>query len=162
MPRTAHRVSEAPTSRRVLFRLVDSRGKKGSVSLTIPIDTDPASIDAVADAMGAATYANLYEINVTDVFVGDDRASLAQKGSRYDRIEDRLSITFKDVVLNKLEYGTILAPNDDVRSGGSEVDNKNELYEAFRDAVDKLLGGGFAPTKATLARERRQGPKTNL
>lgn len=161
MPRTAptyDNTGSAPTFVRVSFRFIDATGDLRSVTLQVdPTDATDAKIEAMAAALGAASNANLYEIQKTDVWAAVASVGSATAGTgRSESVFDNIVIQLKSVA-NRSERSYIPAPIEAAfNTASDQPDGANtQLANVVLASENLLLAGGFASVGARYT-ERRE------
>lgn len=148
----------APTTvtyRLASFGLIDQSGDQRSVSLKLGAAVTSAEVLDIGAALGAASKANLYKIEVSDVYADAPDASEALDGER-DSVYDNVVILFKSIATFATQNAFIPAPVDAIMLGESDdPDTSAALYTAYRDAIDTALGAGWDPISARFT-ERRE------
>lgn len=157
--RSAPTVDGSPTFSRVTFALIDSRGDKRSVSHRIPADATEVQIEAVADALATATNASVYSISVQAVYSSLPQASNATD-SAMESVFDNVALNLKDVAADSQQTAYIPAPLGTLILDGDIVDTGNAQYVAWRDAVDTMLGGAYAPVSVRFTERREKNDST--
>lgn len=95
--RTAPDVTGAATTRLASFHFIDISGDIWSQALQVPSDMTAAELEALADALQAATNASIYEINLMSTWGGRQvsEETNADNLSKSASVFDRVSITAK-------------------------------------------------------------------
>lgn len=152
--RTSGSVDGTPQRKDVSFTMVDESGDVRTVSFQVPASATNEQIEAVATALQAASNASLFRVGVEFVYEGamdTDNASDAVHPSVFDNV----SIGYRDVTTGNSKTAYIVAPIDAITLEGDAVDTEQAQYVAYRDAVDTLLDGNYAPRFARFT-ERRE------
>jgi len=140
MPVAGNDMTGTPTWVDVTFRFVDFRGDKTAVSIRLtPTQAVTANIAGLRTALGNATNALLYEVQVTNVYAG-----LASAAGALDAVftntDSVVNILMKNVTtLAGLPF-EIPAPLGEMIEEGETVDIANAEYVAVTDALEILLG----------------------
>lgn len=83
MPRSAPIVNLGTPNRwYVSFKMIDATGDLRSESLLFTTEPTPANIDALVDAIGAQSNADIYEVRVEEVFAANPDAQNATNATR--------------------------------------------------------------------------------
>jgi len=159
--RTAPTVNGTETYLDVSFRMIDFDGTKRAINLKCETGTTNGEIEAVADALAAITNTSLFEIVVSEVYYSNPNSGVADNAvvqSAYSNVV----IMFKDAPNLRSQEAYIPAPIDAIFvSGTKNVDLTNADYQAYRDAVDVVLGGGYTPISTRYTERRQMNQKTN-
>lgn len=68
MPNNAPDVTGTATGKQVSYHFIDSSGDKRTVSVRVGATATNAQIQALADALGDASNASLYEVSITNLY----------------------------------------------------------------------------------------------
>jgi len=155
MPRTAPAVDGTPNLRKVSLRYVDVSKDSRTVSNYLEGAATDAQIEAhVADA-GAVTNANLYEVQVTDIYRAAKLASAAVAAEE-NSVFDNVVILYKEADNPAGMNGFIPAPVRGIFIGDSDnVDNADVDYIAFKTTLGAILLGTMVPITVRYT-ERRE------
>lgn len=161
MPRSAptiDNVGGAPNFVRVSFRFVDASGDIRSVSLQIdPADATDAKIEAEVAALAAASNADIYSVEITQVWgaVADSTNAISGAG-RSESVFDNIVIQLKNSQ-NRSERAYIPAPIEAAMSTGTDqVDGAaTELVNVVLASENLLLADSYNAIGARYS-ERRE------
>jgi hypothetical protein len=144
-----------PSYQLVTLTYVDRAGDQRSVSNKVPAAATYAQVRAAALAAGAATQAVLYAVSIAQVYEGARNAAAALIGAK-NSVDDNVVISFKGTFPHPTQQAYIPAPIPAMFvANGENVDRDNDTYEAFRDAMDALLGLTYTPNTVRFT-ERRE------
>lgn len=151
MPQGAIDPTGPVTRNRVVYRFIDAYGRYYSESISLGA-TSPASadIEALGDALGAASNAYLYQIDqVQEWKVAADAASAVEQD--VVSVADAIVISCQNVALDKQLSVRIPAPIDgSVEDGLPQIGVSTELDTAVTRIID-LLGAGWVATTAVFS-----------
>lgn len=155
MPRTAPTIDGTPNMRKISLSYVDISKDSRTVSNYVEGATTDAQVESHVAAAGAASNANLYRVEVTDVYNAAKLASgavAAEENSVYDNVV----ILFKESDNPTGMNGFIPAPIRDIFIGDSDnVDNVAAEYVAFKTTLAAILLGTMVPISVRYT-ERRE------
>lgn len=139
----------------VTLRFIDARGDKTASSIKLPATATVANIATLRTVVGAVTNANLYEVQVTDVYGGIPSASVAVDDV-YTSVQANVNILFKNLTtLDSLPF-SFPAPIGALILDGESVDVEDIGFLNITDAVEALLGAlAWEPVSARFT-ERRE------
>lgn len=139
----------APTYMRYTFRYVDFRGDKKAVSLVADVGdfvpgVDNANVQTLATALGALSNANLYELQITEIYADEPLASLAEN-EVFALTDDLIRVNMKKGLQQQTWY--VPAPEGSVIVSGESVDydDAGALWTGMANAL-----GTFMPTWTVL------------
>lgn len=155
MPRTAPTVDGTPNLRKVSLRYVDVSKDSRTVSNYLEGTATDPQVEAHVAAAGAASNANLYEVQVTDIYRAAKLASAAVAAEE-NSVFDNIVILYKESDNPNGMNGFIPAPIRDLFVGDSDnVDNTDVAYLAFRNTLSTILLGTMVPITVRYS-ERRE------
>lgn len=163
MPRTAPTYDGTPAYVTVSYRWIDANGNKTSTSyITTLARATSAAIEAMADALVAASNANLYDIVLETHTDGAPSASTATEAPR-ESADDYVNTLVRDPVSRKTQEVSIPAPIDAMFIAGKNVvDTTNTLYQAVNTAADTLLPSNYAFISVRFSQHRKLSEKTTF
>lgn len=139
MPVSGNNMTGAPNYKLVTFRFIDARGDKTASSLKVPATATVANIATLRTVLGTVSNANLYEVQVTDVYGGIPSASVAVDAV-YTSVQANINILFKSLTtLESLPF-SFPAPDGFLILDGEAVDVANPAFLNVTDAVEAILG----------------------
>lgn len=165
MPRTAPTIDSgtgAPAYVRVSYRFIDFSGDLRTVSIDVlPADATDANIEAAAAALGTGTNANLYAVEITQVWGAVADASDANDPSvvttdKSASVFDNIVIAMKNTT-NQSKRMFVPAPTGALMVGGTDqIDGAStELAAVLTAALGLTAAGGYTVTGARYT-ERRE------
>lgn len=141
MPRTAPTVDGSPNLKKVTLTYVDVSGDQRSVTNYLEGTATPAQIEAHVAAAGAASNANLFNVEVSDVYRAA-RLPSAAVAAEENSIFDNVVILYKESDNPSGMNGFIPAPVRGMFVGDSDnIDNTDAAYLAFRNTLATILLG---------------------
>lgn len=157
MPRTAPAVDGTPDFARVSMTFTDYTGDQRSVSLLIPAATTDANIEAMADAIGDVTHANLWRVEKTFVYEGDSSKSNAQDDGR-SSVYDNVVILFRNATTRQTQDAFIPAPYESLFI--ADTDNPDtdpaSVLSVLTGVIEVVIGAAaYNPISARFT-ERRE------
>lgn len=160
MPNTNPAVTGAATYAQVSFRYIDANGQLGSDSYnTTPALATPANVNAAAEALGAASNANLYEVSIESVWSALPISATAVEEPR-ESVKDNIVTLFKDNATRNTQDVYIPAPLDTLlQAGTNQPDVEDALYLAVELAFDALLPAGYSPISARFSEHKGTNKK---
>lgn len=155
MPRTAPTVDGTPSLRKVSLRYVDVSKDSRTISNWLEGTATDPQIESHVAAAGAASNANLYEVQVTDVYRAAKLASAAVAAEE-NSVFDNAVILYKEADNPNGMNGFIPAPIRGIFIGDSDnIDNTAPEYTAFRNSLGTILLGTMVPITVRYT-ERRE------
>lgn len=155
MPRTAPAVDGTPSLRKVSLRYVDVSKDSRTISNWLEGSATDAQVEAHVVAAGAASNANLYEVQVTDVYRAAKLASAAVAAEE-NSVFDNVVILYKESDNPAGMNGFIPAPIRGLFIGDSDnIDNVDTDYVAFKTTLGAILLGTMVPITVRYT-ERRE------
>lgn len=149
----------------VSFRFIDANGDLTSSSyITDNTRATDAHINAVADALGAASNASLYSIQKTLVqeTIAGPSPSNATEAPR-ESANDNVVVLYKDFVSRATQDAYIPAPLDSMFvPTTNDIDVSNSLFTAFTTAVENLLLAGYSSISVRFSEHKKTNKKTRL
>lgn len=144
MPNTAPDVTAAATFVRVHFKYIDANGQLGSDSyVTTVAAATNANVNAVAEAIGAASNANLYEVSIEPVWAAFPVAATAVEEPR-ESVKDNIVTLWRDNATRNTQDAYIPAPLDSLfLVGTNDVDPTQTEYLAVELAFNNLLPAAY-------------------
>lgn len=163
MPRTAPTYAGTPSYVIVSFRFIDANSAKTSTSyITTAARATTAAIEAMADALSAATNANLYDIVLESHTDGAASSSTALDASR-ESANDYINTLVRDPASRKTQEVSIPAPLDAMFVPGTNiVDTENTLYQDVNTAANTLLPDAYVFVSTRFSEHRKINQKTNF
>jgi len=155
MPRTAPTVDGAPTLKKLSIRWQDFSGDQRSDSIDIDAAITNVEIEALVAAVGAISNAELYAVNVTEVYqVVPDSANATNAPS--DSVYDNIVVQGKNAT-NISKRGFIPAPTKGtIMVGGTDqIDPTSVPLATYLTALLAILGAGYNIVGARYT-ERRE------
>lgn len=159
MARTAPTVDSVtgPAYVHVAFRFIDISGDLRTVSFDVdPADATDAKIEAHAAALGAITNADLYAVEVTNVYGAVADSSNAATGEKSESVYDNIVVLLKNTI-NQSKRGFVPAPIGAVMTQGTDqIDgNDTDLATYLTSLQDLFAAGSYSITGARYT-ERRE------
>lgn len=163
MARTAPTYSGTPSYVIVSFRFIDANGQKESLPiLTSSARATSAAIEAMAVALGAASNANLWQIEVSGFTEGAMTKSSAAEEPR-ESVHDWIMTLVRQPSSRKTQEVGIPAPLDALLvEGENVVDTTNALYQAVNTAANTLLPDDYIFVSTRFSEHRAINQKTNF
>lgn len=152
MARSAPTVNGTPTYRRVSFRWIDASGDLRSDSLQT--DATDAQIEAYAVDIGAISNADLYAIEVSDVYNSVADSSNAVDAVK-DSVYDNIVILAKNAVNDSFRCFLPAPEGALFIAGTDQIDPTNADLAAWLTEILVLAGAGFSIVSARYT-ERRE------
>lgn len=142
MPRTAPTVDRTGMTKRTLtMRYIDVSGDKRADSFVIAQTATDLAIEAFIAAWSALSNANMYEIQITDLFKAQASASLAATGTKSDSVYDNVVFNRNSIAADKSESLFVPAPVAslfELTPGGDPTDTP-DLNNPVLTQIDTLL-----------------------
>lgn len=158
MPRTAPVVDGTSPFQRVSFHWIDYTGDQRSDSLVVEAATTAAAIEAAAVALGAASHANLWKVEVTGVYEGDASKTNAETGANNTSVFDNIVALVRNTATRQTQNIFIPAPEAVLFDGADtdvpDTDPAGALATTIA-AVMGLLAAAYNPISARFT-ERRE------
>lgn len=155
MPTSGNDMTGAASWVDATFRFVDARGDKTAVSIRLtPAQAVVANVAGLRTALGAATNALLYEVQMTNVYAGLPSANAATDAV-FSNTDSVVNILMKNIVTLEGVPFEIPAPIGAMVIGGETVDISNAEYVGVTDALEILLGALAYEPYTTRFTERR-------
>lgn len=152
--RTAPAVDGSPTYKQVSVTLIDESGDIRSVSLRTPASATDAQVQSYVSELQSATNASIFRVEVQYVYEGAMNRANATNAT-HPSVYDNVAVGFKSITTGNNQTAYIPAPLDALTLVGDSVNTTNADYVDWRDAVDTLIGGDYAPRYARFT-ERRE------
>ena len=163
--RTAPDATTAATGKLVTFHLIDITGALRSDAYHVPVAATQAQIEAMGDALQAASGASLYKITVESVWSGAmSTGNASDVDVKSAQIQDQLFLTAKNSnPLIMAQRGYIPAPLAELFIGTSDnLDPDAPLLDAFNIAFIALIGAGYATVWGRYSQRTEINEKTVL
>ena len=163
MPRTAPEYTGTPSYVTISYRWIDANGNKESTSyITTLARATTGNIEAMADALVAASNANLYDIVLETHTEGAPTASTATEAPR-ESANDFINTLVRDPASRKTQEVAIPAPIDAMFVAGTNtVDVENTTYQAVNTAANALLPDAYAFISVRFSQHRKLNAKINF
>lgn len=160
MPRTVPTVDDTPNYKRVSLRLIDVSGDKRAVSIEMSLAATAVEIEAMIVSYAALTRANIYAVEVHDVYFSPARATDALSGGKSDSVADGVNFLFVSNT-NASEAVRLVAPVDTLVEIESDT-VVQAVAEPFGLLVEPLLTGTKVLVSAQYSerKEKSNNPKT--
>lgn len=156
MPRTAPAVNGTPTFKRVSIRYVDSSGSVRADSVDVAFNLADAVIEDYLLALEVVTNANIYAVEVVDVYNSDDDSGQAVNLPRAS-VSDNIVAQYDGLLPNTSVNTFIPAPVDSVFLAGTDtVDPTNSDMVAYLAAGLTLIGGAPRTVRGLRYTERKR------
>lgn len=144
MPRTAPTINGTPTMRRVSFTFVDKSNDQRSVSIYVETLATNAQMEAAVVALGVATNANLWRVEITEIY-NSIRLPIAAISAPEISVYDNIVILYKEASSPNAEDFFLVAPKRLNFVGDTDnPDSASAELIAVRDTVNALLIGTTA------------------
>jgi hypothetical protein len=150
-------VSATPTFVRVGFSFIDANGGTDSFSLitTVARATDGA-INALADAVGAASNASLYEIRKEIVQAAFPATPTSATEAPRESVYDHIVTLFRNNSTRQTQDGIIPAPLDAIfEAETNNVDVENVEYLAVETALENILEAAYGVVSVRFTETRK-------
>lgn len=157
MPRTVPDLAAQPsTLKLVSVRYVDSSGTKRADSYEVAFNLGLGPIEDFVESIANATNANVYEVQIADVWRTDDDAGNAINAPRAS-VSDNLVVQM-DGLLPNTEFNTFLpAPTDAVfLAGTDQIDPAAALLLPFLASGLVIAGGAPRTVRGARFTERKK------
>lgn len=139
MPVSGNTMAGAPNYHMVTFRAIDHRGDKTAISIKTIDEPLVAEVSALRTALGAASNANFYEVQITAVYGGVPSASFATDAV-FTNTDAVVNILMKDQIDLESFPFEIPAPLGAMVLDGESVDNTNTQLLAVVTGIQGVLG----------------------
>lgn len=153
---------DTPNRRRMTLRLIDSRGDKRAFGFECPPTATLTNtlINNFLNTYGTATNANLYSIEITNVWEAPALSSVASD-EVYTSLDAIVGVLFKSVtpspVLDDVRL-EVRAPRSIMVREGEWVDTGSliltDVIEAFDALIGALFGVAYQPVSARFTERR--------
>lgn len=161
MPRTVPAIDGTPNRKDISVRWIDANNLKRSDTLYIDADATNAEIEAIIAAFAAASNANIYAVEVQEVYADVPNAGDALDNAR-NSVKDNVVFLFKNATLNAGRDYFIPAPLETLFLGGSNMlDTTDPLLLAVRDALDAVLVN-FEPVTVRFTERRKKNTASSI
>lgn len=161
MPRTVPTIDGTPNRLEVSVRYIDANGLKRSDTLQIDGDSTDVEIEAIIAALAAASNANIYAVQVSQVYSDVPNSGDALDATR-NSAKDNFVLLFKNATINAGRDYFIPAPKEAMFLGGSNIpDTSNALLLAVRDAIDATLVN-FEPVTVRFTERRKKNSSRSI
>lgn len=156
MPRTAPDITTPSIYKLVSIRYIDSSGTKRADSYAVAFNLAPAVIEDFVTAVANASNANVYEVQVSDVWSSDDDSGNAINQTRAS-VSDNI-VVLLDGLLPNTQINTFLpSPKDSLfLQGTDDVDPSSPLLAAFLTTSLALFGGAPRTVRGARYTERKK------
>lgn len=155
MARTAPDVETAATGATLSFRFIDASGDQRTLSFRADAAATPAEIEAMADALGAATNAVLYAVEQTLTWRGSDALSGATDAAKSGSVYDNIVALYTDYSNDRSVNLFVPAPVAGLFVGATDnPDPADPLWVAIEAAFANVKFG--APTLRSLRYSERR------
>jgi len=152
--RTAPDATGTATGRRVALRWIDETGDLTTTSLDVPVAATAAQVEALADAMQAASQASLYAIENDAIFNSVPDKDNAEIGAR-DSVFDNVVTLIKSAAPRSGLDWYIPAPDSTLMVLGSDqIDPASTELGAVYTAVLALLPAGYGIVQARYSEHK--------
>lgn len=141
MARTAPTVGGTPTYVVVSFKWIDANGVIDTTSyISTRARATDGNVEAAAVALGAASNANLYAVEIGEIYSAATPSSAAATEAPREAVKDVINTLVRDSVSRKTQEVLIPAPLDAIFVTDTNiVDPTNALYQAVNTAMDAVL-----------------------
>lgn len=161
MPRTVPTIDGTPNRKDVSIRWIDANNLKRSDVLYIDASATDPQIEAIVAAFAAGSNANIYEVEVKQVYAdvpnSGDAVDLARNSSK-----DNVVFLFKNATINAGRDYFLPAPIEDVFLGGTNMlDTSAAELLAIRDALDAVLVS-FEPVTVRFTERRKKNAASSI
>lgn len=155
MPRSVPTIDGTPNMRRISMRFVDRSNDVRSVSFYVELGATAAQIEALVAAVGAATNANLFELEDVALYRAARLASGAISAPEIS-VYDNIVILYKESSSPQGQDFFLPAPIRLNFVGDTDnPDPESDELGAVRDAVTPLMLGTVVPISMRYS-ERRE------
>lgn len=161
MPRTAptiDNVGGSPSYVHVAFRMIDASGDLRTVSHDIAeADATDAKIEALAAGLAAVTNADLYSVEITQVWGAVPDSSNATDGAgRSVSVHDNVVAQLKNVT-NQSVRGFIPAPAESIMTTGTDqIDGNAAALATYLTALTDIYAADSYTVVGARYTERRE------
>lgn len=163
MPNNAPDVTGAVTYLDGTFRFIDWTGDKLAVAISgaDAVAVTPAELEALADALGGASSASLYEVDVKDAFASNPDKNNATEAARGE-VANVLNILAKHPDKRTASL-VIPAPIPELFTDGSdEIDPESTELAAVFTAFLAVLPAGFEIISTRYSTRHQYNPATPI
>lgn len=156
MARTAPTVNGTPAYSNVSLHFIDASGDKRSVSVQAGPGVTAAEIEAYAENIADASNANLWKIEVSQIYASAPSKASAVEAI-YPSVYDNVVVLLK-TDMNRSQNVFIPAPNDTIMPPDSDVPDATALALMAVTFINVLEGTGTENYNTVSARftERRE------
>lgn len=161
MARTAPTVTTTPTYVQVSFRFIDANGQLDAFSyITTPARATAAAVEAAAVALGAASNANLYEVNINNVTGITPSLASAVEQPR-ESVKDVIVELWRDNTTRQTQEVYIPAPLDSLFVvDTNDPDMGIAEAAAVEAAFNTLLPASYDPISFRFSEHKGVNKKT--
>lgn len=163
MPRTAPTYTGTPTYLIVSFHFIDANGQLATTPyLTTTARATVANIEAMAEALGAASNANLYDISTTAHTAANASAAAATEAPR-ESAKDVIVTLVREPTSRQTQEVEIPAPLDSLFVPGSNtIDPSVTEYQDVNTAANALLPDAYTFVSARFSERRKLNEKVKF
>jgi hypothetical protein len=158
MPRTAPTIDGTPDLIKVSLTYVDVSGDQRTISNYLEGTATPAQIEAHVAAAGAGSNANLYQVEVSEIYQSV-RLPSAAVAAEENSVFDNIVVLYKESGNPQGTNGFLPAPIRANFIGDTDnVDAASVEFAAFRSTLATILLGTVVPitVRYTERREKNQ------
>lgn len=147
----------------VSYRWIDANGQLESTPyLTTQDRATAVNVEAMADALVAASNANLYDIVLELHTAGNASASTATEAPR-ESVHDFINTLVRDPASRKTQEVAIPAPLDSLFLAGTNIPDITVVeYQAVNTAANNLLPAAYAFISVRFAEHKKVNQKVKF
>jgi len=161
MPRSAPTVDGTPNLKKVSMTFVDRSDDQRTVSQYIEAAATAAQIEGLVAAAAAASNANIFRVEVSDVY-NAARVSSQALAAEENSVFDNVVLLMKESSSPSGTDTFLPAPVRAVFVGDSDnINNTNALYTAWRDACVLVGLGTLVPISVRYTERREKNQATS-
>ncbi len=154
MPRTAPDIETASTFKELACRFIDISGDQRTVSFRIDSAATAEDIETFVVAMGAATNASLYRVEISEMWEGSASPSNALQAAKSASAFANIVALYTDVANDRTENVFVPAPVGTLVI--DDTDNPDPAGYAALDAAFDAIKFGAGALKSLRYTERRE------
>ncbi len=136
-------IAGGPNYEEVSLSFIDNEEKEYTYSVRIQGAATDVQLQAIVDAVNAATNASSWRLQRREVYEGAKNANNADAVA-HESVADKIRLSYKDLATGAYAQTYIPAPLTVLVGDGGVVDTSNALYTAFKTAWDAVVLAGFS------------------
>jgi hypothetical protein len=142
MPATAPDVTSTVTQKHVSFRLIDWTGDRGSDSIQVPVGATASQVEALKDAYGAISSANVYAVEIPSLWNDIPDSGDAIEAPRGE-MSNVLNVLVKKATGESMTVPVRAPINEIFVANSDDVDPTNADLATYFGALLAALGSGW-------------------